>query len=629
VTLESRSSAVPSPAGASARSSVRALAERHWLDAIFGPAAFAVPMMVTAFRASSAPVWRDDLPIVRALGLVPAGTEGRVTSVLVELFSLLPLGGRWLRASWVGALSLALCSLLIYVLARRVLERATHTPRLTPALALAAALTATLAQSFQLEGTVAGGAPMATALVLSGLLLGFETVKRRDARLSVALGALVGLTLSEAHAAALVLLFALLVQGAAHAALPRVRALLAFLAGFSVFWGFSLLPILVRPLSAHAGLDFGHGLEASSLALVDASGVRTTALAGWLSDVGVISFGLALAGLVIGSMSKGTRGSVAPLFALVLGDLAIPVSRVAVLTPDAFGSLRLLAIVALAVCAALAVQTSAVSLKRARIPFAEPASVLLVVFDFTLVFIGAEDSAFAADRRGEAAAEVWTDQALASVPPDGLLLLRSEAGAWRLLASRIVRGQRPDLVVVPMPLLERGNVRARLLATEPALAPLIREVALSGRPSEYALSTLADARPLFVEFDPAFDHAQLEHLVPQPFFMRFMPQPLGRSDRVAGLLQSAEDFRVVLAATQRDGSRDEATRSVLLAETRGQALVAAALNDRKNLDDILTTAHVLDPSDALAHELAAQFKSKGRAELSYARLAPEAPGRAR
>src|SRR4051812_12202866 len=273
-------------------------------------------MLVTVFRASSAPVWRDDLPIVRALGLVPAGTEGRVTTVLVELFSLLPLGGRWLRASWVGALALALCSLLIYLLTRRVLERATNTPRLTPALSLAGALTATLSQSFQLEGTVAGGAPLATALVLSGILLGFETVKRRDARLSVALGGLMGLALSEAHAAALVLLLALVVQGAVHSALPRVRALLAFAAGFAGFLGLSLLPVLLRPLTAHDGLDLGHGLGASSLALVEASGVRTTALAGWLSDVGVISFGLALSGLLIGLMSRATRTSVAPLLAL-------------------------------------------------------------------------------------------------------------------------------------------------------------------------------------------------------------------------------------------------------------------------------------------------------------------------
>jgi hypothetical protein len=602
---------------------------RHWLDPVFRRAAFMVPLLVTIFRASPASVWRDDLPIVRALGLVPAGTEGRVTTVLVQLASLIPLGGRWLRASWVGAFALALSAYLIYTLARRVLERAVDTPRLTPALSLAAALTATLAQSFQLEGTVAGGAPLATALVLAGLLLGFETLKRKDARLSVALGAIVALTLSEAHAAALLLLIALVVQGAAHSALPRVRALLAFIGGFAGILALSFVPLWVRPLSAHAGLDFGHGLEASSLALVDASGARTTAFASWLADVGVISFALALGGLTLGLMRKPTRGSVAPLMVFVLGDLAIPVNRVGVLTPDALGALRLLAIVTLAVSAALAVQASAVALTKARIPFADTASVLLVVFDFTLVFVGAEDSAFAADRRGEAAAQVWTDEALASLPPGGLLLLRSEAVAWRLLAARVVRGERPDIVVVPVPLLERGNVRARLLAAEPALAPLIREVALSGRPSEYALSTLADARPLFLEFDPELDHAQLEHLIPEPFFMRFAPEPLGRSDRVAGQLEGLDEFQSVIAQTEHDGARDLATRSVLLAEAHGQALVAAALGDRKNADAALSTVRTLDPDDALARELTAQLKAKPRGELSLAQLLPARSARLR
>ena len=622
MTLESRTRSRSAPAGP-------ASGARHWLDGIFSQAAFLIPMLVTVFRASATPVWRDDLPVVRALGLVPVGTEGRLTTVLVELASLLPLGGRWLRASWVGALALALCSYLIYVLARRVLERAVHTPRLTPALALAAELTATLAQSFQIEGTVAGGAPLATAVVLAALLVGFEAVRRKDARLALGLGALTGLALSEAHAAALVLLCALSVLGAAHWCLPRGRAVLSFLVGFVGLEAFSLLPLVLRPLGGHAGLDFGHGLDASSLALLDASDARVTALGAWLADVGVISFGLAIGGLLVGLARKSTRGTVAPLFALVLGDLAIPVSRVGVLTPDAFGSLRLLAIVALAVCAALAVQISAVALTRARIPFAETASVLLVVFDFTLVFVGAEDSAFAADRRGEAAAEVWTDRALASVPPDGLLLLRSEASAWLFLSARIVRGQRPDIVVVPMPLLERGNVRSRLLTTEPALAPLIREVALSGRPSEYALSSLADARPLFVEFDPQFDHAQLEHLIPQPFFMRFAAEPLGRSDRVAGWLSGADEFQIVIEATEHEGMRDEATRSVLLAETRGQALVAAALNDRANLDSALATVHRLDEHDTLALDLAAQAKAKPRGELSLARFAPEPTTRPR
>ncbi len=580
-------------------------------------------MLVTVFRANGAPVWRDDLPLVRALGLVPAGTEGRVTSVLVGLASLLPIGGRWLRASWVGAFALSLSSYLIYLIARRVLERSAATPRLTPSLSLAAALTATLAQSFQFEGTVAGGAVLSTALALTGLAFGFQTQQRRDLRLAPVIGAVVGLTFSEAHAAALVLLLALVVLGAAHWALPRARAIFGFGVGFVVLWALTSLPVVLRPLAGHAGLDFGHGLDASSLALADAQGGRSSALGAWLIDMGVVSFGLAVGGLAFGLSRRSTRGSVAPLLALVLADLSIAVGRGGLLTPDAFGSLRLLSVSALAVCAALAVQAGALALTRARIPFAEPASVLLVVFDFTLVFAGAEDSAFAAERQGGAAAEVWTDQALASVPPDGLLLLRSEAVAWRLLASRIVRGERPDIVLVPMPLLERGNVRARLLAAEPALAPLIREVALRGRPSEYALSTLADARPLLLELDPQFDHAQLEHLIPRAFFMSFAPQPLGRSDRVAATLSGAEELRRVIEATERDGIIDAATRSVLLTETRGQALVAAALNDHANLALALATVHTLDPSDTLAADLAAQLKATPHGPLSLARFSSE------
>ena len=143
------------------------------------------------------------------------------------------------------------------------------------------------------------------------------------------------------------------------------------------------------------------------------------------------------------------------------------------------------------------------------------------------------------------------------------------------------------------------------------------------------MSTLADARPLFVEFDPQFDHAQLEHLIPQPFFMHFAPEPLGRSDRVAGFNAGLDEFKSVIAETEHDGSRDEATRSVLLAETRGQALVAAALNDRANLDSALATVHRLDEHDTLARDLAAQAKNKPRGELSLARFAPEPTARPR
>jgi hypothetical protein len=247
---------------------------------------------------------------------------------------------------------------------------------------------------------------------------------------------------------------------------------------------------------------------------------------------------------------------------------------------------------------------------------------LIVVFDFTLVFIGAEDSAFAAEHPAGTAAEVWTDEALARLPPESLLLVRSQALAFRFLSARLVRGERPDLLVVPMSLLERGNVRARLLGAEPALAPLIRETALSGQASEYALSTLADARPLFVELDPAWDTAVLEHLMPRPFFIQLMPEPRGRSDRDLGLRDGWSGFQRVIAATQRAGFRDEVTRSVLLAETHERLIVAAALGDHKSLDDVLGLAESLDARDELARELRVKIAEKPRGKLNLLSLLP-------
>jgi hypothetical protein len=293
-----------------------------------------------------------------------------------------------------------------------------------------------------------------------------------------------------------------------------------------------------------------------------------------------------------------------------------------VLAQDPVASVRLLSIAGLALAGAVTVQSAALGLRRARIPFAEPASVLLIAFHFTLAFISAEASAYAADRRDQNAADVWTDEALAAIPPDALLLVRSEAYAYRLWAARSVRGERPDLTVVPLPLLERGNVQARLLREAPELAPLIREMAIAGRPSEFALSSLADARPLLVEFDPSWDARLREHLLLRPFWMQFTAHPLARSDRKASLARAGQGFSRVLAATQKPGLRDAATRAVLLATLRERAILLASLGDRDTAAEVVKSLATLDPSDPVSRELEARLKARQRGQVDVAGLLP-------
>src|SRR5262245_59734513 len=101
------------------------------LDGACKKLAFAVPLVVTMLRTSPTGQWRDDLPVVRALGLVPSGTEGVVSTALTQLLALLPIGGRLLRAGWVSALRLALAGAVAYRLFHRALSLSLPTPRLS------------------------------------------------------------------------------------------------------------------------------------------------------------------------------------------------------------------------------------------------------------------------------------------------------------------------------------------------------------------------------------------------------------------------------------------------------------------------------------------------------------------
>jgi hypothetical protein len=566
--------------------------------------AFAVPLAVTMLRTSPTGQWRDDLPVVRALGLVPSGSEGMLSTALTQLLALLPLGGRLLRAGWVSALGLALASAIAYRLILGALNVSLPTPRLSPWLALAATLTAVLAPSWQLEGTLAGGVTLGVALALGAIWVAVGISAPWG---SWALGLLIGATAIESHAAAFALTIALLARAVSSRRLASRQAGFALLVGALGPLALGALFYFLRPLSPHVELDLSGGIGTSSLMSVDAAAERTTALSAWLEDAGLLPCVLALFGLGLGVFRKSLRALGAPFAALVLADLGFPASKVGILASDTLAPVRLLSLIAIAGASALAVQAVATYMRRARVPFAEPASALLVVFHFTLAFAAVEDSAYAADRRDQVAADAWTDEALDALPQAALLLVRSEALAYRLWAAQIARGARTDLVVIPEPLLERGNVARRLLRQEPALAPLIREMALSGAPTEFSLSNLADARPLFVEVDPRWSKRLRDHLAPRAFFPRFSAHPLGRSDRMQSLKESDAGWQRAITVATRPAARDTATLAVLQGELRHRAQLLFDNSDREAAQVAVTALLGIDAHDAVAAELNARL----------------------
>jgi hypothetical protein len=571
-----------------------------------------VPLSVTLLRLTPATQWRDDLAICRGLGLVPVGGEGVVSTVFMQIASLAPIGGRFARASVGSALGLGAAGVLLFSFGRRLLLANAKTPIFGPCLALAGALLATLAPTWQLEGTLAGGATLGTAMAFGAALIR-SAPGPLGARPWLAQGALVALAAVENRHAGLMALVMVAAQALLLLDLPS-RRVAALTAGSALLlMVLLLLPIVGRSLHADSWVGSGWTNPLTLLRSGPSAGTFSAVVA-WLGDLGVVSLVLATLGGVWGFTRARLRWLSVPWVTPLLLDWALRPGG-AVLSAESAMVVRLAALGVLSVFGALGVHTAVLALSRANIPFARPAKVLLVVFFSTLVMLTAEDSSYIADRRHRYAADVWTDEALAALPWRTLLLVRSEAIAWRLWAARVVRGERPDVLVVPLGLLEETRFARHLIEGEPVVTTLVRDVAARGHPTEYALSSLADARPLVVELDPAWDQRLLEHLLPEPFWLGFSPHPLGRSDRRAALEGGRESFRRVVAVATAPLAGDPSTARVLANQARAQAAVLAALGEREGLTPVLEDLKQLDPEGPFMAELQRRLAQRKRGPI--------------
>jgi hypothetical protein len=604
--------------------------KRCWVDRSLAALSTALPFGLALARAASAGQWREDLTAVRDLGLVAVGVGGGLSTPLAQALSLVPLGSRTFRAAVGSALALALAARLLYSLVRRLLTEAAQcspmppasswltrlrervgaapaprraaearapSPRLASLLAAVAALTAALSPTWQREATVGGGAMLATCGALATLSLTLLCAERgrHAGRACIGLGALAGATFAEsppaglaAVAAACALVLARRSTGAGRApgptpvadtALPARIVAAALLSG-GLTAALLLAPLALRPVAPRAWADIGRALSASSLAALDVASSRTSALAAWIREIGAVSLLVAAAGIALALSRTRTRWLAAPFVVLLALDTLLPARAAGVLSADPLTALRSLAVAAIAAGSALGAYAAVRALLATRVPFARSGAVLLVVFNLTLVALTSEEAGFAADRSEQSAAEVWTDEAYGSLEPRSAILVRSPAIAWRAWAARITRGERPDVLVVPLPLLDRGQVAVSLLSEERKLEPVLRDFALSGEPSEFALSTLADVRPLHVELDPHWSKRLVTHLNVDGLWLEYAPQPLGASDRKLATAQSIAPLRRVLDALAGAMVPDASTSAVLASTLRSQSNLVSLLGER-------------------------------------------------
>ena len=564
--------------------------------------AVAIPAFTAAERVASDSVWRDDLPVVRGLGLAAVGGATTLSTIAMQAASLVPLGPLPFRMALVSVFALSLCAALVFLLARRVLQNHVPDSFLNTPLAGIAALCATLGPGLQGEATVAGGAtlPIAAGLFVLWIVTNDDASRvRRHTLAAVALGMLV----AESLPAACVVFVAVVASTIVRKDWPQDKRGWIAPGAFLAVAAAMMLPSLLRPSSPHAALNFGHSLSQLDLASIDPLAQYTTGLGAWRMEVGVATLLLAALGGVIGVVRKRTRFVVVSLLVMVAVDVVLPASQGGVLTADLLSSIRGFAIAAVAVCACVGVQTVVTTLCDTGLPMAKAAAVLVLLLDLTLVAVTAERAAYAVDRTSARGASVYTDEALIRLDPNAMVLARSHAIVWRLLAAQIVSGARPDVVVVPLPLVARGNVAVGVLSVEPGASMLLRDMALEGTVGEHAVSRVSDRRHLYVELDPSWNTSIATHLKADGLWLSLEPQPLGRSDRRIAAAEAVKTIDRVAQSAAIAQLSDPATHSMLLAVARQQAVAAAMAKDRQSTGDLLQKMAAIAPDDLFVRAL--------------------------
>jgi len=304
-------------------------------------------------------------------------------------------------------------------------------------------------------------------------------------------------------------------------------------------------------------------------------------------------------------MSRAAGGG---LLALVACGVLASIAAGAPCGPERFGGALLAAFAALGVLVACGMAAIVHAVSEAKVPFARASAAMIVLLEVALPIRVADDAALACRKLPRDAAQTWAALAWGSLPFGAVLVLPASRPVIRARAAVAIGALRDDVAIVAT---RHASDRAtgRELATEPRLAPLLRDLALYGAPEEFSLSQLAAARPVLVAFDARWDKRFARHLVPSGLFDRYFVEPRGANDRTHALAPLDElDAQAIVA----DRSLSRATGDLL----RARALAAAAAGEKDYVTAAVAELNRIEPRDPVGVELEARMAtSHGGADV--------------
>jgi hypothetical protein len=553
----------------------------------------AVPAVWASSRLVMSPDAAHAIGTIRVVAPGFTGAWRALDVVWANLFMALPIGTRVFRAGLASSFALAAFGIVLFLLARRLLDALsprTH-PLLRAAFAVVGSTLATLMGSAQIEGMSPAGSVLGATIALLPLCV-YSTHERAGAFL---LGLAFSYEPDVAACALPVLLFA---------RRPSLKTGAAFLAGLlplTIVLFRSAMPTSVAIDVRMIASPFGEG----SAHLVDLRALLS-------EELGLIVVILATVCIALCALRARRLGGALVLTAMIglaLGRLGAPQG------PSRWAPCTLVALGAIAILCSGAIQEIAVQVARVPVPYARASAVMIVVLALAFPFKTADDTSWRVRDRMDATS-AWTSDVTFGIAPHACLIL-SVRPVVELLAALRASGELGRDAIIIAPYDVQGRMATKDILRDPTLTSLARDLFLSGLPQEYALSSLATQRPLFVAYDPRWDRAIARHLVPDGAFDRFMSEPRGQSDRKKALAAFADVRDRLLKATRGDAELKSATTSLL----RARALAAGASGDREAVGRTIEDLHRFSQNDATGGEIVKRIVL-GKGPVDVADLPP-------
>ena len=208
--------------------------------------------------------------------------------------------------------------------------------------------------------------------------------------------------------------------------------------------------------------------------------------------------------------------------------------------------------------------------------------------------------------------DLFDDGLRRELPSHAVILVHNPQTIFRFWGGEAEEMNRPDLTMIPLPLLTYPKLVDRFVQQEPELKPLLRSYVLDGSLSVAELQSLAAMRPVFVEMDVRVDREMMDLIVPEHLYYRVLTADTTATDEATAMRSQALQWGSLYERLGRP--IDPQTKTQLLWRHYTDSLYFAAVGDINGARRTVDAGLALNPRAKELQALSEALEAAGPGE---------------